>query len=256
MNKVNSTRVLVSIITPVYNSENFVADTIESVLKQSYENWELLLVDDCSYDGSFKIINKYAKEDSRIKVFSNIVNSKAFESRNVALRNAKGRYIAFLDSDDLWHSNKLKLQIEFMQKNNYPFTYTAFSRFINNPLSNKPVFLKNKVSYKSLLSNSIIATSSVMIDKKYIAYFEMENVYYDDFKLWLEILKKQDFAYCLNSCLLYYRISKDSLSNNKFKSAKRVYKIVTKNLGLNIFKSHFYYIKWVVNAILRHFFKY
>ena len=189
-------------------------------------------------------------------MFRNDINSKAFESRNVALRNAKGRYIAFLDSDDIWDSKKLELQIEFMQLNSYGFTFTAFSRFKNDPLNRKGIFFKNKVSYKSLLCNSIIATSSVIIDKKYVGYFEMENVYYDDFKLWLSILKKTDFAYCLNNILLHYRISENSLSSNKLKSAKIVYKIFLRNLNLNIFQSHFYFFKWIFNTSFRYLLKY
>jgi len=256
MNLSESQQLLVSIVTPVYNSEKYLKDTIESVLMQTFSNWELILVDDCSTDGSYEIICEYAKKDLRIRAFRNNVNSKAFESRNIALKNANGRYIAFLDSDDLWAENKLQFQIEFMQKNEYGFTYTNFSRFINNSMTSKVVHLKNRVSYYTLIRNTIIATSSVIVDRKQTGDFKMENLYYDDFKLWLTLLKKIDYAYCLNKNLLYYRITPNSLSNNKLKSAKKVYSMFNNNLGLNSFQSHIYFFSWAVNTIVRYLFKY
>ena len=248
---------VISIITPVYNSGKYVDATINSVLCQTYQNWELLLVDDCSTDNSFEIISNYAQLDARIRVFRNISNSKAYETRNCALRNAKGSFIAFLDSDDIWHPSKLQVQLEFMKTNNYSFTYTAFARFVGSPIiTDKIIDVVHKVSYNYLLGNSVIATSSVMIDKNITGYFEMQNVYYDDFVLWLELLKKVPHAYCLNEVFLYYRISVNSLSNNKFRSALKVYQIFVRNLDLNFFESHFYFLKWLVNTSLRHIFKY
>ena len=182
MNKALNSLPLISIITPVYNSEQCVSYTIKSVLDQTYENWEMLLVDDCSTDKSLEIIRNYAQLDPRIKVFKNINNSKAFETRNVALRNAKGSFIAFLDSDDIWHPSKLEMQLEFMQINNYAFTYTAFTRFVGSPSNtDKIINIVDKVSYNYLLGNSVIATSSVIINKNIFGYFEMQDVYYDDF---------------------------------------------------------------------------
>lgn len=257
MNKPLISLPLISIITPVYNSDQFISHTINSVLNQTYENWELLLVDDCSSDKSLEILLSYAHLDSRIKVFKNKINSKAFESRNVALRNAKGSFIAFLDSDDLWIKDKLELQVKFMLNNNYVFTYTAFSRFKGFPNNNEKIIrIVDKVSYRYLLGNSVIVTSSVMINKNELGYFEMKNVYYDDFVLWLELLSKTQYAYCLDICLLNYRISLNSLSNNKLKSAKKMYYIFNNSLCLNIIESHFYFCKWVFNTSLRYILKY
>ena len=144
-----------------------------------------------------------------------------------------------------------------MIKNEFAFTYTSFTRFQNSPFkSNKVISLVENVNYKYLLSNSVIVTSSVMINKNYTGYFEMQNVYYDDFVLWLQLLKKTKYAYCINSCLLYYRISKNSLSNNKIKSAKIVYRIFKSHLNLNLFESHFYFIKWIFNTTIRYIYKY
>jgi teichuronic acid biosynthesis glycosyltransferase TuaG len=248
---------LISIITPVFNTEKYVEDTINSVLNQTYQNWELLLVDDCSSDNSFEIISNYGNSDPRIKLFKNKTNSKAFETRNVALRNAKGSFIAFLDSDDIWHQNKLEMQLEFMLANNYSFTYSAFSRFDYSPSDTEKVInVVDKVSYNYLICNSVIATSTVMLNKDVLGYFEMRNVYYDDFVLWLDLLKKTPYAFGLNVHLLYYRLSGNSLSANKFRSAKRVYHIFRNNLSLNFFESHFYFAKWVINTSFRYMFKY
>lgn len=248
---------LVSIITPVFNTEKYITDTIDSVLNQTYENWELLLVDDCSSDRSFELISDYAQLDTRIRVFNNKINSKAFETRNVALRHAKGSFIAFLDSDDIWHHKKLEMQLKFMLDGNYFFSYTAFARFKGTPSDDdKVINVVDKVTYNYLIGNSVITTSSVMINKDVLGHFEMQNVYYDDFVLWLDLLKKTQFAHGLNVCLLHYRLSCNSLSSNKFRSAQKVYHIFTNNLGLNFFDSHFYFFKWMINTSLRYLVKY
>jgi teichuronic acid biosynthesis glycosyltransferase TuaG len=123
-------------------------------------------------------------------------------------------------------------------------------------MTSKVVHLKNRVSYYTLIRNTIIATSSVIVDRKQTGDFKMENLYYDDFKLWLTLLKKIDYAYCLNKNLLYYRITPNSLSNNKLKSAKKVYSMFNNNLGLNLIQSHIYFFSWAVNTIVRYLFKY
>jgi teichuronic acid biosynthesis glycosyltransferase TuaG len=248
---------LVSIITPVYNAEKYLRYTIDSVLQQTYGNWELLLVDDCSTDSSFEMMQKAAQKDSRIRIFQNAVNSKAFESRNVALRNARGKYIAFLDADDLWERTKLEVQRSVMQKNGWGFTYTGFTRFLIEPsASDKTIHVGRSVTYKGLLVNTIIATSSVMLDVEKTGSFEMENVYYDDFVLWLTLLKRLKKAHGIDQPLLHYRISDNSLSRNKWQSAKKVYAIFTETIKLGYIRSRFYFGLWVINAVLRYAFRY
>ncbi|MGB4386964.1 MAG: glycosyltransferase family 2 protein, partial [Caldicoprobacterales bacterium] len=123
---------LVSIITPAYNCEKYIGETIESVLKQSYENWELIIVDDCSTDNTKSVVEEYIKRDKRIKYYSLDVNSGAAVARTKAMELASGEYIAFLDSDDLWMPNKLEKQISFMKANNYNFTCTSYEQVDEN----------------------------------------------------------------------------------------------------------------------------
>ena len=117
---------LVTIVTPLYNSINYIEESVQSVVNQTYENWEMILVDDCSSDGSLELINKIAKIEKRLKIIQNKENQGSGISRNKAIKLAKGKYIAFLDSDDLWHKDKLKIQIDLMEKNNWSFSHTSY----------------------------------------------------------------------------------------------------------------------------------
>jgi teichuronic acid biosynthesis glycosyltransferase TuaG len=248
---------LVSIIVPVFNASNWISTTIQSVKSQTYSDWELILVDDCSSDNSYELLLCAAKTDIRIRVFKNIVNSKAFETRNVGLRSAEGRFIAFLDADDIWDSEKLERQIRFMIDIQAPISYTAFRRFLHFPnCDSKIIYVKERVSLQQLLTNTIIVTSSVIIDTYHISDFEMENVYYDDFVLWVRLLSKFKYAFGLNEPLLYYRVSNNSLSRNKLKSAREVYKIFSNYLDMSFIKANIYFILWVKNALVRYIFKY
>lgn len=243
----------ISIITPVYNAEKYILDTADSVLSQTYSDWEWILVDDCSTDDSFSILLHLTQKDKRIKVFKNDINSRAFATRNRGLKEASGDYIAFLDSDDIWDVDKLKIQLEFMIQNDCEFCYTGFKRFktnINN--SSKIISVPNKVDYKSILFSNTIATSTVMLKRDAFNEISMKDVYYDDFVLWLDLLKIKQFAYGINYCLMYYRLSDNSLSRNKFKSIKKVYQIFRDNLGLSFIKSRVYYCCWVFNTLIRY----
>ena len=162
---VNNNCNLVSVITPVYNCEKLIAQTITCVQKQTHTNWELLLVDDCSTDKSAKIIKSFAKQDSRIHYIKLPANSGAATARNRALKEAKGKFIAYLDADDLWKENKLEKQIEFMLSNNYAFTCTYYEKIDNSGKSlNKIIKLPSKINYNLFLKNTIIQTVGVMVD--------------------------------------------------------------------------------------------
>lgn len=244
---------LVSIITPVYNAEEYLEKTIASVLNQSYKNWEWIIVDDCSNDKSYELLKSIAIDEPRIKLFINKTNSKAFATRNRALRESSGDYIAFLDADDCWTSNKLEFQMKFMQSQNIAFCYTNIKRFKSGyDNSGKESVFPKRASYKNILTNNYIATSTVMIYKRLSGPFIMKDVYYDDFTLWLELLKKIPFAYNLNLTTTNYRLSDNSLSRNKLKSAKKVYEIFVKHLGFSFIKSRLLFFKWAVNTTLRY----
>ena len=214
---------LVSIITPVYNAERFLEDTIKSVQKQSYKNWELVLVDDCSKDSSSEIIEKFRNSDDRIRYIKLEKNSGAAISRNTGIKNAKGRFIAFVDSDDLWEETKLEKQIEYMLRENIGFSFTSY-RYMreNGEKTNKVAKAPKKIDYEGLLKNTIIGCSTVVLDRKIIGDFEMPLVKRgQDTATWLKILRTEKYAYGIEEPLVNYRIVGNSLSCNKIKCLKR-----------------------------------
>lgn len=242
---------LVSIITPVYNAERFLADTIKSIQSQSYKNWELLLIDDCSKDRSSNIIKEFQKEDSRIKYIKLEKNSGASVSRNVGIENAKGKFIAFVDSDDIWESNKLKIQIEYMLKNNLGFTFTSY-RYMkeDGKLTNKVAKAPEKINYTGLLKNTIIGCSTVVIDREIVGDFRMPLVRRgQDTATWLQILRNEPYAYGIEEALVNYRLVGNSLSSNKIKALKRTWNTYRNVERLSILKSSYVFCFYVINAI-------
>lgn len=214
---------LVSIITPSYNAEKFIEETIKSVQNQTLTDWEMIIVDDCSKDKTRDILHRIAELDSRLKVVLLEENGGAAVARNTALEQAKGRYIAFLDSDDLWKPKKLEKQIAVMQKNNYAFTFTAYELMNENgDLLNKTIMAPNKIDYKGLLKNTIIGCLTVILDKDQVGDVRMPNIRTrQDFALWLSVLRDGHTAYGLSEPLSVYRLVEGSISSNKLKTAKR-----------------------------------
>lgn len=247
---------LVSIITPAYGTESFIAETIESVIAQTYPHWELLIADDCSPDNLSTIVKKYAEKDLRVKYLRMETNGGPANARNLALDHAKGRYIAFLDSDDLWERRKLELQIEFMQKNQFAFSYTDYLRIKTDgtpyPFYNK---CPAKMEYLDLLKNTAISTLTVILDKEKIKDIKMTPGWgYDDYVLWLNITKKGIPAYGLNSCLAKYRVMSQSVSSNKIRAVKWVWRIYREHEGFNLLKSFYYISSFSLNAFAKRIF--
>lgn len=243
---------LISIITPVYNSERFIEHTIKSVQSQTYINWELILVDDCSKDNSYEIINKFRNNDSRIKYIKLEQNSGAAIARNVALENANGRYIAFLDSDDIWKEDKLEKQIKFMQDRDIAFSFTSYELINENgELLNKVINVPEKINYDEYLKNTIIGCLSVVIDKEKIGDFRMPNIRANqDMATWLYIMReKKCIAYGIDECLGKYRLVSGSISNNKIKAAKSVWNVYRKIECMSIIKSCYCFFYYGLNAI-------
>ena len=246
---------LVSIVVPVYNAEAFLKDTIESAMKQTYTNWELILVNDCSSDDSVNIIKKYEKKDSRIKLINNKENSKAAITRNNGIKAAKGRYICFLDADDLWDKDKLKKQVSFIKKHDCAFSFTGYEFADENGKPNgKRVFVPEKINYKQALKNTTIWTSTVMFDMNKLS---KEDIYMpnvargQDTATWWKVLKKVDYAYGLNEILSYYRRSEGTLSSNKFVALKRTWHLYRKIEGLGFFSSCYNFAFYCFNAVRR-----
>lgn len=243
---------LVSIITPLYNSEEYISETIESVLSQSHQNWEMIIVDDCSTDNGVKIIEQYADNDDRIKLIKMKKNKGAAVARNMAIKKAEGRYIAFLDSDDIWHQDKLKKQIRFMLKNNYSFTFTSFKKITESGDTFDVIKVPKKASYRRVLFINPIDCSTVIYDKNRLGKIYMPDIRKrQDYALWLKILKKVDHGYSLNEQLTFYRVRENSLSNNKFDLIKYHWELYRDIEKLSIVESSFYLLCDILSKVLK-----
>lgn len=244
---------LVSIIMPAYNCSTTIKKSIESILAQSYTNWELLITDDNSTDDTTSIINTYARNDKRIKYWVMKDNSGAGVARNNSISYAEGRFIAFLDSDDLWHPEKLSRQILFMLENNHALTYTAYQKIDNNNNLKSVILPQLKVNHSELLKSNIIGCLTAVYDASLLGKVYMPTIRKrQDMALWLLILQKINFAWGLNEVLAYYREGHDSLSSNKVKILKTQWEFYRKYLQFNIFQSIYYFSFYVVRAIKKH----
>ena len=243
---------LISVITPCFNSEKFIRATIESVQNQSYSNWEMLIVDDCSTDNSIAIIEEIITKDDRIKLFILPVNSGAAVSRNKAISMANGSYIAFLDSDDLWLHDKLEKQLDFMRANKFYFTYTSYNKINENNISlNESVVCKNKLSYKQMLYSNKIGCLTVIYDVQFFGKIYMPLIRKrQDYALWLVLLKKEKYAYGLNLELSSYRLRDYSISSNKFEMLKWNWKMFREIEKLSFIKSLYFVLANVLIKIL------
>lgn len=249
---------LVSIITPVYNAEQFIEETLVSVLNQTYPHWEYLLINDCSTDKSAQIIEAYAQEDPRIRLITLEENSGAAVARNKGLSLAKGSYIAFIDSDDIWHPEKLEKQLNFMQAHQYVFTYTNLALISEEgELIKDKMDLPLQLSYSDLLKNTAIACSSVVIDIEKIGPFQMPLVRKgQDTATWLMLMRERHIqAYGMAEVLNYYRQVKNSISSNKIQALKRTWNTYYRLEKLALPKALYYFTHYVLNAIKRRILK-
>ena len=243
---------LVSIITPMYNASAYVKDTIESVIKQTYTNWEMIIVDDCSSDDSASIVESFIQKDKRIKLYKQSNNSGIAKSRNLALEKAKGRYVAFLDSDDTWYPNKLNIQIKYMQEKNIHFCHSACDIMLEDGSKTQKVrYVPEIVDYKGLLPGDVIACLTVVIDRNFIANPTMPYIRHEDYAAWLDILKTGEKAYGINEILATYRVSAKSDSGNKIRAAKWNWDIYRKYLKIPFLKSVYYFIGYAFKAVAK-----
>lgn len=231
---------LVSIIMPSYNTGRFIAETINSVLAQTYENWEIIIVDDCSTDNTDEIVAEYLR-DERIRYFKNEKNSGAAVSRNRALREARGEWIAFLDSDDLWSPDKLEKQVGFMEKNGYRFSYT---NYIEIDEESKPLGRRitgpEKICKTGMFNYCWPGCLTVMYDARAIGLVQIEDIKKNnDYAMWLKVCRKAD-CYLLNETLASYRKRAGSISNHSYKALiKWHYRLFRSAEGQSTFVSAF-----------------
>ncbi|EKA7359575.1 TPA: glycosyltransferase family 2 protein [Vibrio parahaemolyticus] len=242
---------LASVIMPTYNSAGTVVESIQSVLSQTYKNWELIIVDDRSTDNTWQVIQTYADKYDNIRIYQNKENLGAGASRNFAIKKARGRFIAFLDSDDLWTEDKLAEQIPFMLKNNYPLTYTHYSRF-NSEEELSVVTAPEYTTYKKLMYSNVIGCLTAVYDtqalgKRYMPLIRKRQ----DMGLWLDILKDTPKAYCLPKALAKYRMD-SGMTANKFSVLSYQWKFYRDVVGLSLPRSLFTFSVYAVKGTMKH----
>jgi glycosyltransferase involved in cell wall biosynthesis len=245
---------MISIVTPLYNSEKYIAETIESVISQSYKDWELLVIDDCSTDDSKEIVEHFCSKDNRIKYFrTEIPSGSPTLPRNIGIGLAQGDFIAFLDSDDIWKSDKLETQIKLFENKNVAIVFSNYEKISENGFSsNRIIIAPLYVKYKKLLKGNVIACCTCIYDTRKVGkrYFSKQG--HEDYALWLEILR--DGYVAMNTGLVssQYRVRKTSVSSNKFRTIFWVYNIFRSNEKLSFLKSMLY----TSVTLTKSFFKY
>ena len=242
---------LVSVIMPCYNMEKYIAATIHSVQQQTYPYWELLIVDDASTDGTDDIVKSHQIQDDRIHFVVKPKHSGIADTRNQCISMAKGRFLAFLDADDLWHPEKLEQQLQFMTERNIGFSYSSYDCVDEEgkPLE-KMVKSAGNLDYDAYLHNTIIGCSTVMIDTTIIGNVFVPNFRTsEDTATWLNILKKGFLAYAIEQPLTSYRIRQHSASSNKLKASSDLWRVYRKNEKLPLFKAVACFSSYAFNAI-------
>lgn len=247
----------VSVITPVYNVAKVIEKTLNSMLMQDYKNLEIVLVDDCSKDNSAEIIKRYLDKYPNIVYHKQVKNGGAAVARNTAINIAKGRYVAFLDSDDLWCDGKISKQLSFMKENDAAISCTAMDCIDEEDNSLNSVREVHKIiSYKFLLHNTMIATSTVMIDRNKTGNFQMPlRRGGQDYATWLMLMRNGTICYGLNEVLSHYRVMNNSLSSNKWKSIRQVWEIQTQDEKINKMAAAINVCFFIVNGFIKHFIK-
>ncbi|MBS7787528.1 glycosyltransferase family 2 protein [Flavobacterium sp. CYK-55] len=230
---------LVSIITPSFNSEKFIADTIRSVQSQTYVDWEMIIVDDCSSDATSQIVQQIASTDTRIKFYQLQKNAGAGVARQQAIEMAQGRWIAFLDSDDLWKPEKLQKQIEFMQSRNLPFTFSFYDCIDEaGKALNKQVRAPQKLKYYQLFFCNFVGNLTGIYDTQFFGKIPISSIRKrQDWMVWLTVLKKIRTAQTVAESLAFYRIRQDSISASKIKLLEHNFNVYRQFHGYNVFVS-------------------
>lgn len=243
---------LVSIITPTYNCAKFIARTLDSVQAQTYQNWEMIIVDDRSQDNTKEIVEEYMKDDPRIKYHLLEVNSGAAVARTTAMKLAQGSYMAFLDSDDIWTPDKLDLQIRWMEENEYAFSCTAYEQIDEEDNSlGRIIKIIKKTDYNRLLLDCPVGNSTVIYNVEKMGKFEVPNIRKrNDDALWLQMLKKEKYIWGMPNILMKYRIRQNSISSNKFKVIKYHWILYREIEHLSVIQSVFHIFWWCVIKLL------
>lgn len=242
---------LVTVVTPCYNAAMQIGQTIESVQNQTYTNWEMVIVDDCSQDDSVQKIQERMKDDSRIKLIQCKQNGGVAVARNEAMKAANGAYVAFLDSDDLWHPQKLEKQIRFMEQGDIAFSFTSYQYIDEQGELMKTCIRAPKcIGWKEGIKNTIIGCLTVVVDiEKTEKFYMPELSHSEDHFAWLELNRKGFDAYGLDEVLAYYRVVGQSLSGNKLKAIVSQWNNYRDILHIPFIPRCYYWICYIINAI-------
>ena len=247
----------VSVITPAYNAAAFLEETVKSVQSQTYCDWEMLIVDDCSSDDTFSIASQLAKKDNRIIVIRNDKNLGVAASRNIALDVATGEYIAFIDSDDLWLPQKLEKQIGFMDAGNHVLTYTNYQKFNSDTgeVQDRIIKAPPTMTAKRIYGDTSIGCLTVMVNRNKSGFFHMPLIEHtEDNITWQTILSRGYKAYRLDEVLSLYREGNASLTSRKKKAAIQQWNTYREYYKFSYFKSAFYFTQYAFHAIIKHYF--
>lgn len=247
---------LVSIIMPAHNSACTIIDSIKSVISQTYSQWELLIIDDCSTDNTVSLVSNYAKKDTRIKLLKTDKSiGKPFYPRNIGIKAANGRFIAFLDSDDLWLPTKLEKQIPLFDSENVAISFSYYEKFSSNQINsqtNRIIQSPAIVSFNSALYGNPIGNLTGIYDTQKVGKIYYEDAGHEDYILWLTILKKGFIAKNTNTVEARYRVAEKSVSSNKGKAAAWTWNIYRNFLGFNVLKTLFCYTIYMIKGVLKY----
>lgn len=244
---------LISIIMAAYNAEKTIVQAIDSVLHQTYRSFELIVIDDCSNDSTVELVENIADKDSRIRLILNKKNVGVSCTRKRGLEEAKGKWIAILDSDDAWMPEKLEKQIELQKRMNADLLYTG-SAFVDSDGQRINWYLKvpTEVSYHQLLKQNVLSNSSALVRKElYVKHYVIGDQMHEDFAIWLSIMKEGRKAYGIDEPLLIYRIAKSSKSGNKIKAAKMNWNTY-RYVGLTFLEAFYYECWYAVKGLLKY----
>lgn len=244
---------LFSIIVPVYNSGSLAAEAVHSVLEQTIDDWELLLVDDCSTDGTFGLLDPYVKRDSRIKTFRTAVNEGPARARNLAIEKASGRYMAFLDSDDLWRPEKLEAQLALLEQTRAPLVYSAYEILDPRRRRTKRVVpVPESIDYRRLLNATVIATVTAVYDTAPAGKIFMPDILKrQDYALWLRILRPGGTARAVTRPLAFLRKRPGSVSSNKLSAVRYTWRVYREMENLSMPKSLYHFVNYCVRAFAK-----
>jgi glycosyltransferase involved in cell wall biosynthesis len=241
----------VSIIMPAHNAAKFIEISIKSVIEQCYTDWQLIVVNDRSSDETPDIVARYAQQDSRILLVNNTSSvGGAFYARNIALEEAKGRYIAFLDSDDIWKPEKLSKQIEAMKSSGRYASHSSYIRIDEQGNNLNRVKVKNLVTYRDQIKSNRIPNLTGVYDCEKVGIVKQSDIGHEDYDMWLKILLKTP-SIGVEEPLAYYRVLSNSLSSNKIKAAVWHYNILKRQKGIGFLKSVFYFTSYIYNAVCK-----